>query len=249
MSGLIDRYTLGARVAPVAVVAFPFFLAVSAWIPFSHWPLKLAGGGVAVTMAGFVLGQLARDAGKAIEGPIWASWGGPPTVRMLRHRDATIAAGSKARVHKRLIELGVVNAMPSDVAEEQDPSAADRIYKTCSDWLRNKALELKARSPFDVVHSENITYCFRRNLLGIKQYGMAILALAIVAAITAFVSGRQPFLEACGLAVLAAFLVFGATEAAMKKAADDYSMRLLNAVEAIPMPSRATRATQKAKRP
>ncbi len=141
MPGLIDRYTLGARMAPVAVVAFPLFLAVSAWIPFSHWPLKLAGGGVAVTMAAFVLGQLARDAGKAIEGPIWASWGGPPTVRMLRHRDATIVAGSKARIRKRLTELGVVNTMPSEVAEEQDPSAADRTYKTCSDWLRNKALE------------------------------------------------------------------------------------------------------------
>lgn len=249
MPGLIDRYTLGARVAPVAVVAFPLFLAVSAWIPFSHWPLKLAGGGVAVTMAAFVLGQLARDAGKAIEGPIWASWGGPPTVRMLRHRDATIAAGSKARVHKRLTELGVVTAMPSEVAEEQDPSAADRTYKTCSDWLRNKALELKARSPFDVVHSENITYGFRRNLLGIKPYGLAILALAITATAAAFATGRQSFLEPCGLAVLGAFLVLGATKASMKRAADEYSIRLLNAVEAIPMPSRPGRAAPKAKRP
>ena len=248
MPGLIDKYTLGARVVPVAVVAFPLFLAVSAWIPFSHWPLKLAGGGAVVTTAAFVLGQLARDAGKAIEGPIWASWGGPPTVRMLRHRDTTIAAGSKARIHKRLIELGVVNAMPSKAEEEQDPSAADRIYKMCSDWLRNKALELKARSPFDVVHSENITYGFRRNLLGIKPYGLAILALAITATVAAFTTGRHSVLEPGGLAVFGAFLVFGATRAAMKRAADDYSMRLLNAVEAIPLPGRPGRAAQKTNR-
>lgn len=248
MLGLIDKYTLGARVAPVAVVSFPLFLAVSAWIPFNYWPSKLAGGGVAMTMAAFVLGQLARDAGKAIESPIWASWGGPPTVRMLRHRDSTITSGSKARIHKRLTDLGVVTVMPSDVEEEQDSSAADKIYKTCSDWLRNKALELKAQSPFDVVHSENITYGFRRNLLGIRRYGFAILWLAIVAATIAFVSGRQPFLEACGLAVLTAFLGLGVTEAAMKRAADEYSVRLLNAVEAIPMPSRATQVTRKAKR-
>jgi hypothetical protein len=36
MSNLIDRYILGARVAPVAVVAFSLFLAISAWIPFAQ---------------------------------------------------------------------------------------------------------------------------------------------------------------------------------------------------------------------
>lgn len=92
-------------------------------------------------------------------------------------------------------------------------------------------------------------YGFRRNLLGIKPYGMAILALAITATAAAFIAGRQSFLEPCGLAVLGAFLVFGATKASMKRAADEYSMRLLNAVEATPMPSRPGRAAPKAKRP
>ena len=73
MSNLIDRYILGARVAPVAVVAFSLFLAISAWIPFSHWPIKLLGGSAFLALGAFVLAQFARDAGKAIEGPLWAS--------------------------------------------------------------------------------------------------------------------------------------------------------------------------------
>jgi hypothetical protein len=91
VNNLIDRYVLGARVAPVAVVAFSLFLAISAWIPFSHWPIKLLGGSAFLALGAFVLAQLARDAGKAIEGPLWASWGGPPT-----RRDAALVSSSRS---------------------------------------------------------------------------------------------------------------------------------------------------------
>lgn len=164
MNNLIDRYVLGARVAPVTVVSICLFLAISAWIPFNQWPVKLLGGGVFLVLGAFVLAQLARDAGKRIEGPLWASWGGPPTVRMLRHRDTTIAPGSKAAIHRHLLDLGIVDCMPTAEEEERDPEGADALYLTCSDWLRRKALELKSKAPFDVVHSENISYGYRRNI-------------------------------------------------------------------------------------
>src|SRR5665213_4055765 len=105
MGGLIDRYVLAARVAPVVVVTFSLFLAISAWIPFSEWPIKLLGGSTLLIVAAFVLAQIARDAGKAIERPLWASWGGPPTVRMLRHMDPTFASGIKSLIHHHLVEL------------------------------------------------------------------------------------------------------------------------------------------------
>lgn len=221
--------------APVAVISFSLFLAISAWIPFSKWPIKLAGGGTALVLAAFVLAQIARDAGKAIEGPLWASWGGPPTVRMLRHRDTTFDPGLKARIHRRLVELRVVDHMPSEAEEEADPAGADKVYTTCSGWLRNKALELKAVSPFDVVHAENIAYGFRRNILGIRPYGLIILGIAVVATVAAFLFGREPIIELCGITLVGAFLALGVNEAAMRRAANEYSIRLLNAVEAIPL--------------
>jgi hypothetical protein len=233
MGNLIDRYVLGARVAPVVVVAFSLFLAVSAWIPFSEWPIKLLGGSVFLAIGAFVMAQLTRDAGKAIESPLWVSWGGPPSVRMLRHRDTTFAAGSKSLIHRRLVELHVVDHMPSADDERQNPDDADAIYRTCSDWLRRKALELKSKAPFDVVHSENISYGFRRNLLGIKAYGLAIAATALAVTVTAFLSGRRPFIELCAVLLVGAYLFFGVNAAAVKRAADEYAKRLLDAVQAL----------------
>jgi hypothetical protein len=241
MGGLIDRYILGARVAPVAVVAFPLFLAISAWIPFAEWPVKLLGGSAFLALGAFVLAQLARDAGKAIEGPLWASWGGPPTVCMLRHRDSTIARGSKALLHRHLIEFGIVDWLPSEAEELGDPARADAAYLTCADWLRRKALELKSKAPFDVVHSENIWYGFRRNILGIKRYGLIIWGFALIVAGVAFFFNRQPFIEFCGIIFVGAYLVFAVGEAAMKRAADEYSKRLLDAAQSLSVPTKPAR--------
>jgi hypothetical protein len=242
MSGvwkMIDKYVLFARVAPVAVVAFTLFLATSAWIPFSEWPIKLLGGSAFLAIGAFVLAQLTRDAGQAIQGPLWKSWGGPPTVRMLRHSDTTIPPGSKTLIHRHLVELGVVDHMPTEEEERRNPKDADAIYLTCSDWLRRKALELKSKSPLDVVHSENIFYGFRRNSLGIKSYGLAFWGAALAVTAVAFLFGRRPYIELCGVVLVGTYLVFGVTEAAMKRAADDYSKRLLDAAHAIAVPKSA----------
>ena len=243
MSNLIDRYILGARVAPIAVVAFSLFLAISAWIPFSHWPIKLLGGSAFLALGAFVLAQLARDAGKAIEGPLWASWGGPPTVRMLRHRDKTIALGSKSLLHRHLIELGIVERLPSEPEELEHPDHADELYLTCADWLRRKALELKFKAPFDVVHSENISYGYRRNILGIKPYGLAILCFALAVTGAAFFDNREPYIELLGVVIVGVYLIFGVTEAALRRAADEYSKRLLDAAQALAVPKKRSPET------
>ena len=196
-----------------------------------------------LVIAAFVLAQIARDAGKAIEAPLWASWGGPPTVRMLRHRDTTFAPGSKVLIHRHLARLGIIDHLPTAVEEHHDPARADEDYQTCSDWLRRKALELKAKSPFDVVHSENISYGYRRNILGIKKYGLTIVAIALVITVAAFFFNRQPFIELSGVIAVGAYLLFGVTEAALKRAADEYSKRLLDAVQAIPLPRSRSKKT------
>jgi hypothetical protein len=243
MPQLIDRYVLGARVAPVVVVSLSLVLAISAWIPFSQWPLKLIGGSALLAIIGFVLAHLTRDAGKAIEGPLWASWDGAPSIRFLRHRDPTIPAGSKTMIRRRLADLAVVDHMPSEEEERTDPVKADATYRTCSDWLRRKAMELKAKAPFDVVHSENISYGFCRNILGIKRYGLAVVGAAALIALSAFFFGRQPFIEVAGIALLASYLMFGVSRSAVKRAADNYAHRLMDSIQAIE-PLKPTRITK-----
>lgn len=244
MSNLFDKYVLFARISPVAIVALPIFLAVTAWIAFSQWPMKLLGGGF-FAIGAFALAQLTRDAGKRIEPALWVSWGGPPSVRFLRHGDTTIAAGSKAAMHRRLIELGVVGHMPTEDEERQNPDAADAIYRTCSDWLRRKAVELKANAPFDVVHSENISYGFRRNLLGIKPYGLAVVGVALVITAASFWSGRRPYIEAGAILLLGVYLLLCANAASVKRAADEYAKRLLDGIQSLSHPTQAYSSTSK----
>lgn len=236
VSNLLDKYVLFARVGPIAIVALALFLAVSAWIPFSQWPVKLVGGSAFFGIGAFVLAQLTRDAGKRIEPALWASWGGPPSVRFLRHRDTTIAAGSKTAMYRRLIELGVVDRMPNEDEERQDPDAADAIYRTCSDWLRRKAMELKAKAPFDVVQSENISYGFRRNLLGIRTYGLIVVAATVLITAGAFWSGRRPYIESAAIISLELYLLTCVNAAAVKRAADEYAKRLLDALQSLSPP-------------
>ncbi len=214
-------------------MALSLFLAVSAWIPFSEWPIKLLGGSAVLGIGAFVLSQIARDAGKAIEGPLWASWGGPPTMQMLRHRDLTIEAGSKALLHRKLVALEIVDRLPTLAEETADPAAADAQYRTCADWLRRKALELKTKPPFDIVHSENIAYGFRRNLLGIRPYGLMVLAATIVTTIAAFFFHRDPYIELVGIILIGAYLVLAVDADAVKRAAYEYSRRLLDAAQSL----------------
>ena len=247
---LIDRYVLGARVAPVVVVALSLFLAVSAWIPFSEWPIKLLGGSAVLGIGAFVLAQVSRDAGKAIEGPLWASWGGPPTMQMLRHRDQTVEAGSKTLLHRKLAALQIVDRLPTPGEEIADPVEADAQYRTCADWLRRKALELKAKAPFDIVHSENIAYGFRRNLLGIRPYGLTVFAASIITTIIAFFFHRDPYVELGGVTLVGAYLLFAVNSEAVKRAAYDYSRRLLDAAQSLPdSPPKKTGRKPRAQRP
>jgi hypothetical protein len=205
--------------------------------------MKLLGGSAFLALGAFVLAQLARDAGKAIEGPLWSSWGGPPTVRMLRHCDTTIAPGSKSLLHRHLIELGIVDRLPSESEEREHPDHADEVYLTCADWLRRKALELKSNAPFDVVHSENISYGSRRNILGIKPHGLAIVCGAFAITVAAFFFNRAPYIELVGIVVVGVYLTFGVTEAALKRAADEYSKRLFDSAQALAVPKKRSPAS------
>src|SRR3989442_4065228 len=83
-----DAYTLRARILPTLIVGLPIGLAALAWFPksASWWGpisgLVVGAGGVAL------LAQVGRDWGKRKQPRLFESWGGEPTTRLLRHRDA-----------------------------------------------------------------------------------------------------------------------------------------------------------------
>ena len=175
----IDSYTLRARLFPVALVALPGVLGALAWtIPAieGSWETlfaALGGAGLPVLLA-----ELGRDSGKRKEPRLFTLWGGTPTTRRLRHRNAPNKA-ILAQQHSSLSELFPGLEIPTAKTEAQDPSAADEVYEACVARLRDRT---RSENQFHLVRQENLSYGFRRNLWGMKPLGvaMALLGLFVV---------------------------------------------------------------------
>lgn len=180
-----DTYTLHARLAPPLIVALPFALSAIAYAPsltasfHPLWVVFVACGGA------FLLAEVGRDRGVAKQAALFESWGGKPTVRLLRHRDATNKA-ILALLHTNLRTLIPTVSLPTLEQELADPVGADEIYELCGHYLRNQTRD---RRRFPLVHKENTSYGFRRNLwalrsMGISTTGTSVLVPAILAALT-----------------------------------------------------------------
>ncbi|TGQ35682.1 hypothetical protein [Mesorhizobium sp. M00.F.Ca.ET.216.01.1.1] len=68
---------------------------------------------------------------------------------------------------------------PTRESEDADPAGAAQYYVECNNYLRNNIYDTDR---FRVLFNENISYGFRRNLYGLKAYGIAINLLAVLAA-------------------------------------------------------------------
>jgi len=170
----LDAYTFRTRLLPALLVLLPAGLAALAWFPElqASWTpilsLVVACGGIAL------LAQVGRDRGRAKEPMLYASWGGKPTTRLLRHRDAPNKV-LLARRHAKLQELLSDVQIPTPVEEQADPAKADEVYDACVAFLIEKTRD---RQRFPIVFDENCNYGFRRNLWGLKPIGIAVAAVS-----------------------------------------------------------------------
>lgn len=226
-----DTYTLRARILPVLLVALPGVLAAIAWFPeteawWSTASTLLVGAGVPALLAEF-----GRDWGKKKEPRLYAAWGGKPTTRLLRHRDAPNKI-TLAHQHRKLQELLGDIQMPTAEEEAADPDAADMAYDAAVAVMRERTRDQRL---FPLVYKENVSYGFRRNLWGMKPLGMvvALLGLAAVGAlvILLYVSNRSLAAEVA-VAALGDLLFLGAwlfwiTPAWVRVPAEAYAEQLL----------------------
>jgi hypothetical protein len=187
-----DPYERQARLWPALLALLPLFVTVGAIygprasVFANAMTLVIACGGL------YVLAQISRDRGKALEEKLFAEWGGKPTTQLLRHRDPTIEAATKSRYHAFLSrKLG--SAFPEANQESHNPKAADDVYQSGVRWLLNHT-----RDPdrFQLLLKENISYGFRRNALGLKP-----LALFVAVACILFVLAKYGVVTAKGWSV------------------------------------------------
>jgi hypothetical protein len=178
-----DDYNRKARLTPALLVSLPIVLSMIAFFPEQ----VLSWSGLLTVLAWFgvlkFLAQLARNMGVNKQSELYEEWGGKPTTYFLRHR-STRNKVELARRHSKLQEL-TGQSMPTLENELADPDLADQTYDTCVKFLLSKTRD---HSKFSLLYEENCNYGFRRNLLGMKPYGITLSLIG-----TLFLVGQCAF--------------------------------------------------------
>lgn len=166
---MFNIYTLKARVYPVVIALFPFVvLGASYSLEFQSYIQVFSSLGIVGALTYFI-SQIGRDAGKKKENALWNSWGGAPSIQLFRLRDRNIDTHTKARYHRKL--LGVVSdtGIPDSAMENTEPEKADEIYWAWTNFLIAQTRDTKK---YSLLFYENTSYGFRRNILGLKPFGV-----------------------------------------------------------------------------
>jgi len=185
---MFDAYGRQARLLPALLLLFPLFVTVAIWFPALY---QTAAGliGLAVACGVTVLfGHLSRERGRRQERLLFATWGGKPTTIWLRFRDANLDHHTKTRYGEFL--QGKIRGWkaPSEDEEKRDPTGVDARYDTAVKWLLEYT---RNRKRFPLVFKENISYGFRRNLFGLRSWGIALTILCATINLVALVKGYQ----------------------------------------------------------
>lgn len=172
-----DKYTRQARLKPSLLVVLPVFVTVAVWLP-KVWTL-LGGFAAIISACGltFLLAELSRYQGRKVEREMIAANGDKFTTILLRHRDSTISAATKKTYHA-FLKKASKRSFPTVESEQTDPAGADDCYRGAVEWLLEAT---RSEKRFPLVRVENISYGFRRNLLGLKIPAVVFIAMCVIA--------------------------------------------------------------------
>ena len=234
----LSPYALYARLLPGTLALAPLSLGVACWIGVAPAWQTFLGSGIVALALGALTSQAIRDEGVRGQSAMWARWGGPPSVAYLRHRDPTIPMATKLRYHNRLKELLPDLRIPSEADERANPTLADHVYTSCSDYLRARTRDTDR---FALLHDENKNYGFRRNLLAARPLMIGTSLLGLVSSTvrlywTTTRTGRaEPIAILTGLvcALLLASCIVRIREAWVRLAANAYARALLEACDSL----------------
>jgi hypothetical protein len=234
----LDTYSIKARVYPAFVVLLPILVLALFYITDFKVYYHYITAFISVGFLSFILAQLGRDQGKNKETILFESIGGKPTNQILRHTNNHLDKTTKARYHNGLSEKIQEISIPTLEQEQANPQKSDEIFESCTKYLISKTRDTEK---FNLLFKENINYGFRRNLWGMKMWGMIILiasAIAHMVIATDFftnigfkpTSDTYPYLA---FFVLGAFWIFVVTKNWVKITAFAYAERLYETIEEI----------------
>lgn len=242
MDKLFDRYSLQAQVVPSLIAVLPIALTLLAWFPKAENAAKPLIAIFVCTGAILLAAHLSREAGKSCERQFIERWGGWPTTLFLRYSDKTVDALTKSRYHAKLQRLVPDITLPTPAQELANPVDADAKYSSCANYLR---AQTRAKSQFPLVFAENLSYGFRRNLLGVKPFAVPV-SLVCVGAIgwRAVNQVQSPSglslatgLSLGGTVLLTVIWLLVIRVPWTRQAAERYALRLLESIDQLPAPA------------
>ncbi len=233
---ITDPYERKARLYPALLLISPLVAAGIAVFSEDISTLRSLGFAALGPPSAYFLAQMARDFGKQGEKKLYSSWDGMPSVVIFRHRNGRLNDITKERYHQHLSQL-VNTIAPTAADEKTDPVGADKIYTAWSDYLRTNTRD----KAFDLLHKENISYGYRRNVWGLRPVGIAASALGgLICAIRLYL-GYQSDSQldmACTISgtyslVLLIFWMFYFTGEWVRVPAEAYAQRLAESLEVL----------------
>jgi peptidoglycan/LPS O-acetylase OafA/YrhL len=234
----LDHYQRSAHLNPAILTVLPVFVTLLLWLPKESALLAgLISVAASVALA-VLLMQFGRARGRAVQARMNDKSGGLASTRALRHGNDLIAAPSRARYHAFLAARGLM--IPSAQEQAAAPDHADEHYRSAADWLREQTRNQKK---FALLHGENRAYGFRRNLLGLKPFGLLLTVLSIAGdGLALYYWGQQNQTQEFAGVILAILLAIGffvwlfvVTESFVEDASRSYTERLLAACDDLPV--------------
>lgn len=175
-----DAYSLKARVFPALIAGLPTLTLLFLIVPWDHLDLSHL---IAVAMGGvllFAFADMARHRGRKVQERL----GTGETPEQWLRGNPDVPEGSKDR-YRDFVADQLNQVAPTVEDETLRPALAKDFYRSANAWLREQTRD---HSTYHLLFGENITYGFRRNLLGLKPTALVcnIIVLAVCSGIFYF---------------------------------------------------------------
>lgn len=155
-----DTYSIKARVFPAIIAGLPTLALLFIIVPWDHLGISQAIASFMGVVLVFAFADMARHRGKDIQTKL----GSGETPEQWHRANADLPEVSKSLFRKFIAEQ-LKQEAPTANEEKFNTAEANDFYRAANAWLRDRTRDT---SKFSMLFGENITYGFRRNLLGLK---------------------------------------------------------------------------------
>ncbi|WP_421681915.1 hypothetical protein HKW98_12395 [Stutzerimonas urumqiensis] len=238
-----DTYSLKARVFPALIAGLPTLALLFVIVPWDHLGIPHA---IAVSMGMvllFAFADLARSRGKRIQ----TKMGTGATPEQWYRGNPDIPEGSKNRF-RSFVANQLKQTAPTAEQEKADSFEANDFYLSANAWLRDHTYDT---SQYGILFGENITYGFRRNLLGLKGIALTFNSFVLTTCTLImyfrpnYFEGLASLEEKLAITMLAVvlhsmFMIFAVNELAVREASRSYGRQLILSCEKLMRSRQAT---------